>query len=189
MDEEGSAKTGELTEERSAQYAVTVPFGALYGSATSFVNQEGFSFHLDHAGATLFLPRMVTCTLGVTPVRSTAAVRTDGRDHFRVLFEANDTAGRSYWLTVFGTDQPNLVMEFATRVDGADVDIWPYDEWLVWPWHKNSDDRIASLKTARDRQAKFEEDAQISELTRRAAMDGPRSALFEGVAKHFGWLP
>lgn len=177
-----------VSVERDTEREILLPFNALYASALAHSDVKNGGFNLDDAGLSLSLPEMVTSSIGLTPSGKLVALSRSGEDHFRILLEANDTSEASYWATIFGGALPNLVMEFVIVTINDEVSISPYDEWLVWPWQISPEERMAALKEAVQRQERFGEDVNAFELTRLSVTDGPRSLLFDAVAKHLGLL-
>lgn len=177
-----------VSMERDTEREILLPFTALYASAIAHCDVKNGGFNHDDAGLSLSLPEIVTSTIGLTPSGKLVASGRSGENQFRILFEANDINEASYWATIFGDTLPNLVMEFVIVTKGDEVSISPYDEWLVWPWHISAEERITALKEAVQRQERFGGDVNVFEITRVAVTDGPRSLLFDVVAKHLGRL-
>lgn len=165
-----------------AEFSILLPTTALFVSALSAGNPERYGYSLDH-GFDIVLPDRVWATLGFRSDRNEIVAGAD--DTYRVLFHPlKDADQKNYWGTLFPSIKPQLVFEFQKEDTSNGPKITIYDYWIRWPWSVSEEESLQIVQAAEQKREDLDKKIGWLELTKVSATEGPKSALFEGVAKH-----
>lgn len=177
--EEPSQLVGEL---EVAEFAVLLPTQALFVSALSAGEPERHGYSVDD-GLHIMLPERVWRTLGFCP--SPEAPVKNSTDTYRLLFDpASDNLAGTVWDVLFSETKPQIVMEFIVDHDAGRPVVSISDSWLEWPWWIASDERLEHLTSAQQAYDELADSVDWPKLAEQSATVGPKSALFDAVAKH-----
>lgn len=165
-----------------AEFAVLSPTQALFVSALAAGKPEHDGYYVDD-GFQIILPDRVWRALGFYP--SPAALVKNGVDTYRMLFDPTSArVKKTYWGMLFSQVKPQIVMEFCLDDDEGRSIVCIADSWLKWPWWIAREERLKHLISAQTAYEKLSDKMNWLELTKQSVITGPKSTLFEGVAKH-----
>lgn len=177
--EEQSQLVGKL---EVAEFVVLLPTQALFVCALSAGKPERHGYSVED-GLHIILPERVRRTLGFAPCP--AAPVKNSTDTYRLLFDlASDNAAGTYWDLLFSETRPQIVMEFFVGNDEWRPFVSISDSWLEWPWWIARDERLEHLTSAQQAYEELAESVDWPKLAEQSATVGPKSALFDAVAKH-----
>lgn len=165
-----------------AGFAILSPTQALLVSALSASDPERHGYYVDD-GFEIILPCRNWQALGFCPSRE--APVESGVNTYRLLFKAVAADGKqAYWSFLFPEAEPEIVFEFQVdRESGVSI-VSISDGWLEWPWWLSKEERLEYLVSAQQAYEQLFDEINWLELVKQSATTGPKSALFEGVAKH-----
>jgi hypothetical protein len=180
--EEFEAQGPNVSDLDVAEFAVLSPTQALFFSALSAGDPERDGYSIND-GFEIVLSDRIWKTLGFCP--SPATPVESAVDTYRLLFApVSADIRQTYWASMFPKAAPQIVVEFlVNREDGA-TSVAISDGWLEWPWWVSSEERQSYLEFAQKAYEQLFDEVNWLELTKKSATTGPKSALFEGVAKH-----
>ena len=180
--EKFEAQDQSVSDLNVAEFAVLSPTQALFVSALSAGDPEHHGYCLDN-GFEIVLPNQTWQALGFCPSPTMPVER--AVDTYRFLFEPVSADDRqNYWNVLFPEVAPKIVIEFFVGRDDDTPFITILDSWLEWPWWFSNEERQSCLEFAQKAYGQLFEEINWLELTKQSATTGPKSALFEGVAKH-----
>jgi len=165
-----------------AEFAVLSPTQALLVSALSASDPERHAYYVDD-GFEILLSDRTWQALGFCP--SCEAPVESGVNTYRLLFKAIAADGKqTYWGFLFPKAEPEIVFEFQVdRESGVSI-VSISDRWLEWPWWLSKEERQEYLVSAQLAYEQLFDEINWLELTKQSATTGPKSALFEELAKH-----
>lgn len=177
--EEQDQLVGEL---EVTEFAVLSPSQALFVSALSAGHPERHGYYLDDS-LQIILPEHVWQSLGFCP--SPAAPVKNDVDTYRILFDPiSANVEKTYWDLLFSKAKPQIVMEFFVGDDEGRPTVCISDSWLEWPWCISREERLKLLTLAQTACEQLSDEMNWLELSKQSVITGPKSTLFEGVAKH-----
>jgi hypothetical protein len=170
-----------ISDLEMAQFDILSPTQALFVSALSAGDPEQHGYVFEDS-LEIVLPDRNWQVLGFSPTPTAPA---EVEEHnYRVLFAPAFTDNRtSFWGCLFPDVAPEIVLEFLVNEEDGSACVRITDGWLEWPWWLSSEERLRYLENAKTAYERLFNDSNWLELIEQSVTTGPKSTLFEGVAK------
>jgi hypothetical protein len=171
-----------VTQVKHSEFTILAPTLALLSCANHRAMELGGGFERTSSGWKLHWPEEVVQGFGLSPSKVKAG---EGeQEAIKVLFEATDGGGPSFWSALFSGSAPALVVCYEVSDDKPPLISTSDAEWLHWPWQFSEDERLASLEGAIAAFDGLTDRLGWANLAMQAATAGPRSILFKAVKEY-----